>query len=236
VEAPAWVRDPFSFARYFVSGFLFIALGAAFFPHTIDNATRAVSITVPRSELVLFTWLVWALAIGLVFHSFFRAVYDLLLEPRPRREDLARKAFEAALPGIHPPPPPALRAIYAATLHGTVPEPTASRGRREMNAIESAYSAVFALAITGIFIAVHPDRAPLVSTNYPELQGAAFFVAAGVFGFFLWRRDAAFHHAAAAAIPWDSEEVATRVRAAFGRMQKMAGAPGAGPTGPQAER
>jgi len=236
VETPGWLRDPFSFVRYFLSGVLFLGLGAAFFPHTLDGATRAVTIVVGRSDLIALVWLTWALTIGLVFHAFFRAVYDLVIEPRPRREDMGRKAFEAALPGIPPPPVPALRMVYAATLHGTVSEPLASRGRREMNAIEAAYSAIFALAITGVFIALHPDRGPLVSLNYPELQGAVFFVAAGVFGFFLWRRDAAFHMAAAAAIPWDSEEVSARVRAAYGRMQKLAGAPAMGPTGPSGQR
>ncbi len=82
MELPLWLREPHSFLRFLMPGILFIAFAGAFFPGTLDGATRAVSVTVSRMDIALMLWGAWVVTIGVVFNLFWRFVY-FLIRPRP---------------------------------------------------------------------------------------------------------------------------------------------------------
>ena len=207
MELPGWVKDPYIFLRYLLPGFLFLGFSAAFFPRVLDGATRALTLAPSRSDLILFVWFSWALAIGLVSHAFYRVLYDTFLRPRPRHEVVVARTLAASMV-----PPPQLSSLELRTLYALAAghfRDLSAQGwaRREANLIHASYQTLIVLVFTGFFMMAMRPTGPLVSANWPEAQGAVFVVAGVTLGFVaVWRRDAYVQRAEIASIPWDGPE------------------------------
>jgi hypothetical protein len=224
VEWPTWVREPHVFLRYLVPGFMFMGCAAAFFPQTLSDATRAVPVAFNRTDLILLTWLFWSVMIGVVFHSFYHVVYEMLLRPGPRPQDVVRNVMERlALPG-RPLSTSQLRALYAMTLSHCGQDAALSWARRETHRVHLAYESSFVLALVGLFIAAHPQPGPLVSVPWAAIQGLSMVVAGGTLALlFAARRDALVRQAEAAAVHWDSERVMGQLASWAMNLQRAGG-------------
>lgn len=224
MEWPGWVREPDMFLRYLIPGFMLLACAAAFFPQTLTDATRAVPVAANRSDLTALLWIFWAMMIGIVFHSFYQVVYEILLRPSPRPQDVVRRALErVALPG-----PPLrvqdLRALYAMTLSAAADEATLKWARQETHRVHLGYQGSIIVAVVGLLIAAHPVPGPLVSVPWAPVQGVAMAIGAGAFALlFAVRRDAVVRQAEVASVRWDSEKVMAQLATWALTMQRARG-------------
>lgn len=227
MDAPRWLRQPYSFLRYMVAGFYILAFGAAFFPDVLNNSMFNLFIVQRHEGVAILFILFWALIIGVMMQLAFRVLRATVLQPPRAAQEALRSALQAA--GV-----PAdrltrrqLRAVHrAAAADRGLADPTAD-GRVGH---ELSYLACMALASTGGFLVAGLGRGALVSVNWPEAQGAVFIGAAFFFaGFLRWRESHLAMEELAAFPVEDPELVAAAARACHRLWWPVDRAPGAGP-------
>lgn len=227
MDAPPWLREPYSFLRYVVPGFFVLAFGAAFFPDTMNNGLFSLFIVQRHEGVAILFILFWALMIGVMMQLSYRLLRATVLRPPQSALEALRSALVRS--GV-----PAdrltrgqLQAVYRASAaeRGLGVRPGQRHAGQELG-----YTGCMALASAGGFLVADLGGGPLVSVNWPEMQGAVFIAAAVIFAAFLrWREQQAATEELAAFPIEDPELVAAAARACHRLWVPSEQAPRAGP-------
>lgn len=215
MELPHWIREPSVFLRFLLPGFLFFAFASAFFPRLLDGATRAVSVAASRSDLTLVIWFSWVVAIGLVFHIFWRFVY-FVIRPRPHPSDLIGRLLERA--GAPPPKAFERRALYEVLIARAGDEAAARALARERALVQSSYQATLVLVLSGAFLAVSHRPSTLVSEELGLVEGIVFVGAGAGLMFWVRLRDAVLHRMELSLVKWGEPETLAALEATWANL------------------